>query len=99
MNTGSTKAESGASRFSRHVLWTLIARAVMAVGTLLSGVIIARWLGTASVGIMSTLSVISLLALNIGGVGFPSATTFIVARDRKIVGPAILNAFLFALVS
>jgi O-antigen/teichoic acid export membrane protein len=99
MSTGSTTAETGTARFSRHVAWTLGARMLTAGGSLLAGVIVARWLGAASLGILASLTVITALALSFGSLGLPSAITFLVARERErtrsIVWNAIFAAFCF----
>jgi O-antigen/teichoic acid export membrane protein len=96
MSTGSTTAEAEKPRFSRQVAWTLGARLFIAAGSLLTGVIVARLLGAESVGILASLNVITLVALTFGGIGLPSAITFLVARDRKRLKPVLVNAFGFA---
>ena len=98
MSTGSTMVETGAARFSRHVAWTLGARMLTACGSLLAGVIVARWLGAASLGILSSLTVITALALSFGALGLPSAITFIVARDRQRSRPVVVNAILMGFI-
>lgn len=99
MNIGSTTAESGAARFSRRVAWTLAARVAIAASSLLSGIIVARWLGAGSVGIVAALSVITMLAINVGGLGLPSAVTFLVARDNNTARPVLINSIIFGLTS
>jgi O-antigen/teichoic acid export membrane protein len=96
MSIGSTKPGSGAARFSRDVAMTFGARLFIAAGSFLGGVIVARWLGAASVGVLASLNVIALLAVTFGGFGLSSATTYIVASDKKHVNHAIVNAFVFA---
>ncbi len=98
MNIGSTTAESGAARFSRHVALTLGAKSVIAGGSLLAGVIVARWLGAASVGMMASLNVMTLLTITFGGIGMPSAVTYLVARDRPSMKAVMTNAVAFAFV-
>ncbi len=99
MSIGSTTAESGAARFSRQVAWTLGARLVIAGSSLLGGIIVARWLGAASVGILASLGVISLLTLTFGGAGLPSAITYLVARDRQRMKAVMINGVIFALAA
>ncbi len=99
MNIGSTTAESGAARFSRHVALTLGAKIVIAGGSLLAGVIVARWLGAASVGIVASLNVMTLLTITFGGIGMPSAITYLVARDRQRMRSMMSNAVVFAAIA
>jgi len=99
MNTGSTTAETGAARFSRRVAWTIFAKVLIAASSLLSGVIVARWLGAAGIGVVASLAVITMIAINIGGLGLPSSSTFLVARDAGIARHAFVNAVIFAVVS
>lgn len=84
-------------RFSRHVAWTLIARILIAGGSLLAGVIVARWLGAAALGVLASLSVMTLLAVTFGGLGLPSAITFLVARGPQSLMPAMVNSVVSAL--
>lgn len=96
MSIGSTTAETGAARFSRHVALTLGAKVVIAAASMLAGVIIARWLDAASVGIIASLNVITLLTVTFGGIGMPSAITYLVARDRQRIVSILCNAIIFA---
>jgi O-antigen/teichoic acid export membrane protein len=99
MSVGSTTAETGAARFSRNVIWTLGARLLIAFGSLVSGVIVARWLGAAAVGILASLSVLTMVSMTVGTLGVPSATTYLVARDRNRTQGIVFHAVLFALTS
>lgn len=85
-------------RFSHQVAWTLGAKILIAAGSLLAGVVVARWLGAASVGILASLNVMSLLAISFGGIGLSSAITYLVARDRQRMKAVIFNAITFAFV-
>lgn len=85
--------------FSIHLAWTLTARLIVVASNLLGGVIVARWLGAESVGVLASISVMILLAMNIGGFGLSSAITLLVARDRETLKPVISNAVIFALLS
>lgn len=91
-------AESGVIRFSRDVALTLGARIFIACGSLLTGVIIARTLGAESVGILASLSVLTVLAVTFGGFGLPSAITFIVARQNNRLRRVVTNAVVLAFV-
>jgi O-antigen/teichoic acid export membrane protein len=92
-------AESGARRFSRHVAWTLAAKVAIAGSSLLSGIIVARWLGSSGVGVVAALSVVTMIAITFGGLGLPSSTTFLVARDTTKAKLALINAVVFSLLS
>lgn len=98
MNIGSTTAETGAARFSRRVAWTIAAKVLIAASSLLTGIIVARWLGAAGVGVVASLAVITTIAINVGGLGLPSAITFLVARDSSNTRPVLLNAVLLGIV-
>ena len=99
MNTGSTTVETGAARFSRHVAWTLGAKVGIATGSLLSGMIVARWLGAESVGVLALLTVVSAVAATFGSFGMTSAITFLVARDRRYLRSVVFNAIFFSLAA
>lgn len=86
-------------KFSVHLAWTLTARLIVVASNLLGGVIVARWLGAESVGVLASISVMILLAMNIGGFGLSSSVTLLVARDREKLKPVISNAVVFALLS
>ncbi len=94
--------ETGTARFSRHVAWTLGARLLIAGGSMLTGIIVARWLGAVSFGTLASLNVITVLALSFGGFGLTSAATYLVARDRNklkaILTAALSFAFCFGII-
>src|SRR5437016_891315 len=94
MSTGST---SGVATFVRRVGGTLGARLLISAIGVLSGIIVARWLGSAAVGIISSLNVMVLLAITAGNFGFPSAITFLVARNtataRRVLTTSIKFGF------
>ncbi|MBK8466430.1 MAG: oligosaccharide flippase family protein [Chloracidobacterium sp.] len=93
-----TEAAIPRQRFSHQVAWTLGAKITIAGGSMLAGVIVARWLGAASVGILASLNVMSLLAISFGGIGLSSAITYLVARDRPRMKAVMTNAVTFAFV-
>jgi O-antigen/teichoic acid export membrane protein len=94
MNTGSTTV-SGTARFARQVGGTLGVRLMIAAIGVLSGIIIARWLGSGSVGIIASLNVMVLLAITFGNFGLPSSITFLVARDRTSARRILTNSVVF----
>jgi O-antigen/teichoic acid export membrane protein len=89
-------ANSGVKRFSRDVALTLGARLFIAGGSLLGGVIVARWLGAESVGVLASLNVIALLMITLGSLGMPSATTYMVATRKNRSHQALTNAIYFS---
>src|ERR1035437_4526521 len=97
MTDGSEIAEPGALVFSRQVAITLAAKIAVAGSSLLAGIIVARWLGAASVGIVGSLVVLTVLAINFGGFRLSSAITLLVARDRAkgnmILGSGVITVF------
>ena len=70
----------------------------IAAGSFVSGVIVARWLGAASLGILASLNVVALLAVTFGGLGMPAATTYVVASGRERANRALVNAIFVAIV-
>ncbi len=74
--------ETGTARFSRHVAWTPGARLLIAGGSMLTGIIVARWLGAASFGTLASLTVLTVLALIFAASALLPATTYLVARNR-----------------
>ena len=69
---------------------------ISAIGVV-SGVIVARWLGSAALGIISSLNVMALLAITIGNFGLPSSITFLVARDPASARSVLTRAIVFGL--
>ena len=63
---------------------------------MLAGIIVARWLGAESVGRLASLNVMTLLVITFGGVGMPSAITYLIARDRGQMKAVVHNAVIFA---
>lgn len=86
-------------RFSTHVAWTVAARLLMTANSVVAGVIVARWLGAEGLGSLAVLNVAVALALQLGSAGLPSANTYFIARDRKHLSPASINALIFALAA
>lgn len=103
--TGETPLEVSAARrsvrashrtFSTHVVWTLSARLLMVAGSLAASIIVARWLGASGFGALAVLNVTVAIALQLGSGGLPSANTYFIARDDRLLGPAWANALIFA---
>jgi O-antigen/teichoic acid export membrane protein len=94
MSTGSTAA-SGVVTFVRRVIATLGARVLISMVTLSAGVIVARALGSAALGVISSLNVMALLAITVGNFGLPSSITFLVARDPSSARSVLKAAVIF----
>jgi O-antigen/teichoic acid export membrane protein len=94
MSTGSTNS-SGAATFAKRVAGTFGVRVGIIGCSFLSGIIIARWLGAAGVGMWATLNVVSLLAITVGGFGLQSTVTYLVARDVTRARSVLINAILY----
>ena len=77
----------------------LVLRVVVGTATIGSGVIIARWLGPVGLGILTTIQVTVLTAVQLGSLGLPAAGTYFVARDRSNLAPLVVNALIFSLVA
>lgn len=99
MSTGSTTAETGSLRFSRDVMWTMGARLMIAASSMLTGIIVARWLGASAVGVLAALAVVTMLAITVGSAGLSSSITFLVAREKSNTRSVLINAVLFGMVS
>src|SRR5215213_10284386 len=92
-------AVSARRRFSMHVAWTLLARVLMTVNSVVAGVIVARWLGKEGYGQLAVINVAVATVVQLGGAGLPSANTYFIAQDRKRFAPAAINSLIFALVA
>ncbi|MBA3711324.1 MAG: polysaccharide biosynthesis C-terminal domain-containing protein [Pyrinomonadaceae bacterium] len=86
-------------RFSTHVVWTFAARVLMAVNSVITGIIIARWLGAGGLGVYAVLSVAVANAVQFGGAGLASANVYFIARERQHLAPAALNTLVFSVVT
>src|ERR1044071_958434 len=94
----SAVAVSSRRRFSVHVAWTLIARVLMTINSVVAGIIVARWLGREGYGQLAVINVAIATIIQLGGAGLPSANTYFIAQDRKSFAPAAINSLIFALV-
>ena len=84
--------------FTAHVAWTLLTRLLMVANSIATSIIVARWLGAGGFGALAVLNVTVAIALQLGSAGLPSANTYFIARDSRLLGPAWANALSFALV-
>lgn len=86
-------------RFSTHVAWTLIARALILAGGLIASIIVARVLGAEGLGALAVINVTVAVALQVGCAGLPSANTYFISRDRSELAPVWANALVFGLAA
>jgi O-antigen/teichoic acid export membrane protein len=94
-----TSIEAGAfGSFTGGVALTLATRLLMLLGVIGSSVIVARWLGPEGFGTLAVLTATVALAVQLGSAGLPSSNTYLVARDRKLLGPIWANSLVFAFV-
>lgn len=77
----------------------LVLRVIVGAATIGAGVIVARWLGPAGLGILTTIQVTVLVAVQLGTLGLPAAGTYFVARDRRNLAPLVVNALIFSLIA
>lgn len=71
----------------------------MAANSLVTGIIVARWLGAGGLGVYASLSVTIALAIQVGSLGLPSANTFFIAQDQRRLERAARNSLLFGLLA
>lgn len=90
---------SGTRHFFRQVAGTLGVRMLIVGCSFATGIIVARWLGSAGVGVFSSLNVVTLLAVTFGSFGLQSAITFLIARNRATTRSVLANAFVFAAIA
>src|SRR5688572_10269389 len=86
-------------RFSTNVALTLASRLLMLATGLGASIIVARWLGPDGLGILSVLNVTVALAVQLGCAGLPSANTYFISKNPKLIGSAWTNSLIFGVVA
>jgi len=117
ITTATSAAPSGASKitgrgFSFQVATTLAVRLVMGANSVVTGVLVARWLGAKELGALAVLNVTVAYAVQIASLGLVHANTYFIAQDlaprrgRSDADPAchrlaplLTNSFFFAILS
>jgi O-antigen/teichoic acid export membrane protein len=94
----SAVAASSRRRFSMHVAWTLLARVLMTINSVVAGVIVARWLGAEGFGQLIVINTAVATIVQLGSAGLPSANTYFIAQDKTRLVPASVNSLIFALI-
>lgn len=85
--------------FARQAALMLVLRVLVGVSVIGSGLIVARWLGSAGLGILTTIQVIVLAAVRFGSFGLPAAGTYFIALNRQNLSPVVTNALLFGVLA
>ncbi|MBA2339217.1 MAG: polysaccharide biosynthesis C-terminal domain-containing protein [Pyrinomonadaceae bacterium] len=85
--------------FSSQVVWTLLARVLMAGASVGTSLIVARWLGAEGLGQFAVLNVTAAIAVQAGCAGMPLAGTYFIAQNRTTALRVWANAFLFSFVA
>ncbi len=70
----------------------------MTAGSVIAGVIVARWLGVDGLGTLAVINVTVATVVQLGAAGLPSAATYFISRDRRQLGPVATSSLLFAFV-
>lgn len=70
----------------------------MLAGGLLASIIVGRTLGAEGMGALGVVNVTVAVALQLGCAGLPSANTYFISRERKLLAPVWANALLFGFV-
>ena len=85
-------------RFAVHVAGTLAVRLVMTAGSVVSGVIVARWLGAEGLGTIAVINVTIATAVQLGSMGLPSAGIYFIAKDPSRLAVAATSAMTSGLI-
>lgn len=85
-------------QFAADVGWTLAARILMTVNSVVAGIIVARWLGAEGLGKLAVINVAVATTVQLGSAGLPSANTYLIAQDKRRFSPAVVNSLIFAIL-
>lgn len=85
--------------FARHVVGMSLLRVLIGFAIIGSSLIVARWLGPAGLGILTTIQVAVLTTVQLGSLGLPAAGTYFVAQDHRTLPPLAINALLYSLLA
>lgn len=85
--------------FSSQVVWTLLARVLMAGASVGTSLVVARWLGAESLGQFAVLNVTAVIAVQAGCAGLPLASNYFVAQERTRALRVWANALLFSFIA
>lgn len=75
--------------FVRKVGWTLVTKITITVLGIASSIVVARYLGPHDKGVLAAVTALSGIALQLGNLGLPSATTYFLSRDRLLLAQII----------
>jgi O-antigen/teichoic acid export membrane protein len=97
MSTGSTDTNPGA-KFSGHVLLTLCAKVAAAAATMLTGVVLARRLGTEGVATYALLTVTVSSIVQVLGSGLTAANIYRLSSDKSLLPRITANSLAFSVI-
>lgn len=92
-------ALSNPQTFWRHVVLMSGARIWMAAAQLAASVLIARFWGAESWGMLASLNAAVLIFVQLGAFGLSSSSTYFVAQESRRFGAVACNALLFGLTT
>src|SRR5438045_1965350 len=84
-------------RFSTNVALTLGTRLLILAASFGAGIIAARKLGPGGFGLLAVLNVIVALAVQFGCAGLPTANTYFLSRDRRLLRRISIISLTFSL--
>jgi len=93
--TANLSRSSVGRTFSFQVAYTLLTRLVMGANSVISGVLVARWLGAKELGDLAVLNITIVYAVQLGSLGLASANTYFIARDRTRLSTIATNSLVF----
>lgn len=88
--------QKSSNRFSTAVPLTLLTRIVTVAGSVAAGIVIARVLGSETVGTYAVLLLIVNTLVQVFGAGLAAANVFFVGRERILLPAIISNSIVFA---
>ena len=96
--SASARLRVTASRFSTQVAWTFATRVLMIVNSVVTGIIVARWLGAEPVGELAVINIAVATVIQVGALGLPSSNTYFIAQDPERLRAAAINSLIFVVV-
>ncbi len=92
-------AQNSLRTFWPHVAWMSGVRLWMVAAQFATSVMIARFWGAESWGILASLNAVVLIFVQLGAFGLSSASTYFVAKEPRRLGTVAVNALIFGLVT
>jgi O-antigen/teichoic acid export membrane protein len=82
----------------RDAIVTIFVRLTIVAGGLLSSVLTARWLSPSGRGQYFLVVTLAQMLAQFGNLGLQSSNTYLVARDRSLLAPLLVNSFWISVV-